>query len=347
VHVPTPFGQGPRRVPPAEAPERPPMARKHLVLIHGRSTKPPAAEKWRLVRAALLHGLERVDARAARALADGAVRASFAYYGDLNNRLMVAAEPWRKKKMVLRGGTWYEPPRSYDADLRRLFDRPNSRLGPADYAELLQRERDLRGADDLARVVSPLLALLGLSGPILRKVLPDLGAYLGSRVVGSAVRQRLQAPLARALRAGDDVALVAHSMGCIVSYDVLWKFSRMSEYAALRSKKISLWLTLGCPLGDPAVRGSLYDSREPEDGAFPANVRDWINVAARDDFVAHDGTIADDFGAMKERRLVRRLADRPRICNFWTGWEGSNPHKFYGYLDHPAVARDIAAWMRG
>ena len=40
--------------------------KKHLIVIHGRSTKPSQKEKTRLVRAALLHGLERVDAAAAK-----------------------------------------------------------------------------------------------------------------------------------------------------------------------------------------------------------------------------------------------------------------------------------------
>jgi hypothetical protein len=182
---------------------------------------------------------------------------------------------------------------------------------------------------------------------IIQKMLPDLGSYLTSRVVGSDVRSRLQGPVKRALKSGQQVAIIAHSMGCIVSYDVLWKLSRMSEYRDVRDRKVSLWLTLGSPLGEPAVQKGLYDAHEPEDGKYPSNIDRWVNVAARDDFVAHDGTVADDFKEMKQRRLVRSLRDLPRINTFWVGTQGSNPHKFYGYLNHPRVAKVLSEWIGG
>ena len=139
------------------------------------------------------------------------------------------------------------------------------------------------------------------------------------------------------------MAIVAHSMGCIASYDVLWKLSHMSEYRKYHDRAVSLWLTLGSPLGEPAVRESLYDASEPADGVYPRNVRRWVNIAAHDDFVAHDESVADDFREMSA--LGCEIVDLPKIHTFWVGTDGMNPHKFYGYLDHPDVARQIAAWI--
>ncbi len=323
------------------------MASKHLVLIHGRATKPGRTAKRRLVKKALVAGLNRVDPATARAVLRGRVKLTLAYYGDINNRLMVAAEPWRKKNMVKLGGDWYEPPDSYDKDLDRLLQRPTKSHTLKDYRRLLKDETDKRYLDDLARFASPFLGIFGLGLGIIKKMLPDLGGYLTSRIVGSEIRYRLQGPIKRALSSGDDVAIIAHSMGCIVSYDVLWKLSRMSEYRAVHDRKVSLWLTLGSPLGEAAVQKGLYDSREPEDGKYPTNISRWINVAARDDFVAHDMTIADDFREMKQRKLVSSIRDAKRIQNFWVGTHGSNPHKFYGYLNHPKVAKTVADWIKG
>lgn len=105
----------------------------------------------------------------------------------------------------------------------------------------------------------------------------------------------------------EDVALVSHSMGCMVSYDVLWKFSRMSEYKELWDKKIKLWMTLGNPLGEPAVLRNLYDSNEPQDGKYPKNIIHWININAKDDYVAHDGDVSDDFYFMLREISCKKL----------------------------------------
>lgn len=229
-------------------------------------------------------------------------------------------------------------------DLKRLFDRTS--YTKAAYKKLLKEEKDRRVVDNVASAVSGVLNLIGLSDNVIRAATPDMGAYLTTREVGSAVRARLQAPLGKALKSGGDVCLVSHSMGCIVSYDVLWKFSRMSEYAHLRGKEVTRWITLGNPLGEPGVRDNLYDASEREDGMYPANIiKHWVNFSAHDDFVAHDEDIADDFKKMKRRGLVGSIKDK-RMYNFWAGDSGSNPHKFYGYLDHPDVATQIANWIR-
>lgn len=327
------------------------MATKHLILIHGRATKPNKVEKCRLLKKSLLSGLAHVDNFAAKAIEENRVKLSFAYYGDLLNNLLVAANPGLAKNMVRENDSWFERSNSYDADLARLLERPVSKFTAADYEAFLETVRDGRGLDDLARILSPGANFVGLTEAVIKNALPDLGAYLKSRVVASAIRERLQEPLLEALKAGDDIALVSHSMGCIVSYDVLWKFSRMSEYRSVWDRKVSLWLTLGNPLGEPAVKCELYDSNEPYDGKYPANIGTWLNISAHDDYVAHDGDVADDFNEMLQvrqqgRPLIGRIEDSDRIYNFWAGQDGSNPHKFYGYLCHHAVAEHLATWIR-
>ncbi len=323
--------------------------KKHLLLIHGRATKPDKPTKERLARAALARGLSHADKTFAEGtLEDHDLTFRLVYYGDINNTIMVDAEPERKDEMVKGGDdVWYEPPDSYDADLKKLLRRKGNEYSRAAYRKLLDRVPDSRARDDVARIVSPIASLVGLSGRLIRRVTPDLGAYLTSRDVGSKVRERLQKPLREALLAGDDVALVSHSMGCIVSYDVLWKLSRMSEHRDVREKKISLWVTIGNPLGEPAVKGSLYDADEPEDGRYPTDVRRWVNLNAKDDFVAHDGDVGDDFREMVERGLVGAIEDLPRMYNFWAGRDGSNPHKLYGYLASPELGRLILQWLQG
>ena len=131
-------------------------------------------------------------------------------------------------------------------------------------------------------------------------------------------------------------------------YDVLWKFSRMSEYIEVREKPVSLWLTLGNPLGEPSVQNELYDADEREDGKFPTNVHRWSNITAHDDIIAHDATIEDDFREMTRREFIEEgnIRELPRIYNFWVRNKRSNPHKFYGYLNHPEFAQALVDWIK-
>ena len=320
---------------------------KHLIVIHGRATKPSEREKKRLVKQSILHGLGRVSPAAAAKVRSGEVKLAIAYYGDINNEEMIKAGKKVRQELKGRdpdhGNAPCELDKSYDEDLKRLFARTS--FTKADYQKLLQEVKDKSAVDNVASAVSGVLNLLGLSDNVIRAATPDMGAYLTTRTVGSAVRSRLRQPLESALKKGADVCLVAHSMGCIVSYDVLWKFSRMSEYEHLRGKKVNRWITLGNPLGEPGVQDNLYDASERKDGKYPAGIiNKWINFSAKDDFVAHDEDVADDFRDMLDRGLVSSIKDR-EIYNFWSGTDGSNPHKFYGYLDHPDVAAEIADWV--
>jgi hypothetical protein len=250
-------------------------------------------------------------------------------------------------------GKWYEPKGAYDADLEKLIQRTEHtqqaydnllQPNPSTWYERLIPEK---WWDDIARVVNPITYRTGLSQLFVDLRLPDTARYFHSRVFASAIRQRLQGILVPALEQGDEIALIGHSMGTFIAYDVLWKLSRMSEYESVRDKRVSLFLTLGSPLGDPVVQAALYDAGEPEDGKYPANIQNWVNFAAMDDYVAYDGTLEDDFHEMVERGLIEEenLEDMPRIYTLWEGTHGKNPHKFYGYLNHPLVAKCIGDWI--
>ena len=61
-------------------------------------------------------------------------------------------------------------------------------------------------------------------------------------------------PLAKALSQDDDILILSHSLGTVIAYDVLWKFSYCGEWQDIRNKKVSMLVTLGSPLGDEAVK---------------------------------------------------------------------------------------------
>ena len=327
-------------------------AKKHLILIHGRSTKPSEAAKALMVTRALKHGLDRVDpsGKASQSLDNGKVKFDFVYYGDIANQRMLEKNKSLKKQLTATDPKYNcpcEPTEKYTEALDRLLQQMSHTK--AAYKAFLKEQKDSRWMDNAAAAVSWLANLTGFSDEVISRATADMGAYLMERKTGSAIRQRLQAPLREALLNQHDICLVSHSMGCIVSYDVLWKFSQMSEYRDVQDSKnrVKLWLTLGNPLGEPGVRKNLYDSNERDDGRFPKEIIDrWINISARDDFVSHDADIADDFAEMKKMKYAREIKDLEEVYTFWVNEQGTNPHKFYGYLDNPTVAKQILNWMQ-
>jgi hypothetical protein len=329
-----------------------PGRKKHLIVIHGRATKPSASEKKSLVKKSLLHGIDRVDSTIATKIKNGNIKYSFVYYGDVSNQELIARDKDLKKSLTGKNDVKYnnepcEPKGSYDDDLETMLAQ--ELFTKAAYKKLLADVPDKRYLDEIAAFVSWFSSKTGFSDEIISRATADMGAYLLTRKVGSEVRERLGEPLKKALLADEDVCLVSHSMGCIVSYDVLWKFSQMSEYRDVQhsGNKINLWLTIGNPLGEPGVKKNLYDANEKQDGKYPKHIiNDWLNISAVDDFVSHDCKIADDYAEMKTLGYLNKLKDMAEIYNFWSGTNGSNPHKFYSYLDNPNVAKTITQWAK-
>ncbi|MEO0631299.1 MAG: hypothetical protein AAFY46_11355, partial [Planctomycetota bacterium] len=217
--------------------------------------------------------------------------------------------------------------------------------------------------DNLGRGLDQVLRLPWLGRQIedaVRPRFPDLYAYLKMRYFGSDIRLRLQSVLLGALADGDEICLIGHSLGTLVSYDVLWKIGWMSEYKAFRDApgSITQWVTLGSPLGWSVVQPYLYDGSEFESFRFPRNVEGtWHNIAAEDDPIAYDQTLKDDFAALEGRKTdlfdgKTKIRDH-KIYNpcFSPVRESGgtaiklDPHAEVGYLAHRETAGLLTKWL--
>ena len=104
------------------------------------------------------------------------------------------------------------------------------------------------------------------------------------------------------------------------------------------------WLTIGSPLADENIKDTLKGANSHGLRRYPHNIDHWYNVAAEDDFVAHDETVANDFRRMLSDDLVRTITDRD-IYNLAVRHGESNPHHGAGYLIHPTVVEIVADWL--
>ncbi|NJP50240.1 hypothetical protein HCJ93_09170 [Streptomyces sp. SBST2-5] len=144
-----------------------------------------------------------------------------------------------------------------------------------------------------------------------RLFFPEVTRYFtGGR---EPVRQRVREAL---LRHRPEV-VVAHSLGSVVGYETLHELADELD--------VRLLLTLGSPLALPhAIFHRLVPGPRDGRGVRPPNVRRWVNVADRGDFVAiPKGELGRVFTGVEELPDIS-------IAPLW-------PHGVLDYLKHPSV----------
>ncbi len=119
------------------------------------------------------------------------------------------------------------------------------------------------------------------------KMMPDLKAYLyeGERERMCGV---LMQELDEAHRSGEEIMIIAHSMGTMIAFDTL---SRSSI-------KVKSFITIGSPLGLEEIQDRYKEWYKGRGSLLPAPcgvVAEWNNFANRFDAVALDAHLCDDF----------------------------------------------------
>ncbi|MBB4711607.1 hypothetical protein ACIQNT_06935 [Streptomyces luteogriseus] len=103
--------------------------------------------------------------------------------------------------------------------------------------------------------------------------LQDTDAYTSR----PARREAVRATVAQAVREHGARVVVAHSLGSVVAYETLHAHPDVD---------IDLLLTLGSPLGLPAIMRKLEPEPVDGRGARPPGVRHWVNIADVGDLLA-------------------------------------------------------------
>ncbi|MFL4468514.1 hypothetical protein ACERZ8_00985 [Tateyamaria armeniaca] len=204
-------------------------------------------EHAKLLERALLQGLKRVDPEKAEKVAAGTVPIDYVYYGDVNNSILAKKSKKVRDELTAKDPDSESSPNAPCLPSEGYSDAIDSLERFSDFNKraykTVVKENDSKiWRDNLARLASTVSALTTatlLNEKVIKFATADLAAYLMQRTVGSRVRERLHTPLKNALINGEDVCLVSHSMGTMVSYDVLWKFSRMSEYKDVQNAEES------------------------------------------------------------------------------------------------------------
>jgi hypothetical protein len=148
--------------------------------------------------------------------------------------------------------------------------------------------------------------------------------YFHAPGCGEEIRARLECVLEAA--AGSSITLIAHSLGTVISYEVLRK--RESDL------EIQTFITLGSPLGLGFVYPRLLEKKR----RVPDNIRNnWSNFADPRDFVATDRQLSDDYKKSGKRFIRDFLVENMSMNE----QGGRDSHNSIGYLLTPRVGEAI------
>ncbi|MFD9224939.1 hypothetical protein ACFWDI_34205 [Streptomyces sp. NPDC060064] len=136
-------------------------------------------------------------------------------------------------------------------------------------------------------------------------------------------RAAARARVAGALQAGGGCqVVVAHSLGSVVAYETLHAFPEI---------KVELLVTLGSPLGLPALSRTLEPALQYGKGARPPGVGRWVNIADVGDLVALPPELGGLFAVDAHHSTDIGLFD---------------PHTLGAYLSNGMAAAAIAAYLQ-
>ena len=190
-----------------------------------------------------------------------------------------------------------------------------------------------------------LSASLGLGKVATKKAMPELAHYWkNDGGWATSLQTQFATKLRNMMTVNQNILIISHGMGSVVAWDALWQLTQAVHSEGADLKRITRWITLGSPLGARAVQNRLQGKGKPLAQRYPAVLNAWHNIAAEDDYVSHDKTVADDYKEMLNQRIIGDIRDHT-IYNLAVRYGRSNPHSSVGYLIHPRTVQLLADWL--
>lgn len=196
------------------------------------------------------------------------------------------------------------------------------------FDKLLRREKIFKGLSELGE-------------KFIEKRFNELYRYLNGKTgYGDALHRPVREVIAERFRETllrhrkDSICLIAHSMGSIIAYDMLYHYDDLPE--------IDLLLTIGSPIAQPLLMAKLtHHNPIFSKIQTPESVNRWVNLADLYDLVAINYSLSDDYAPNSKGVNPVDLL----VHNDYQ-WEGEpNPHSSYGYLQTPECGRLVYEFL--
>ncbi|MGB5988715.1 MAG: hypothetical protein WBG43_03120 [Marinifilaceae bacterium] len=177
-----------------------------------------------------------------------------------------------------------------------------------------------------------------LTNKIVEKKFGDLATYYSNEEKRNAVRERLASELRKHKK--DNILLLTHSMGTIISYEVL--------SFLCPDIKIDTLITIGSPLGFPLIKARIATEMNIKNKVdmnlkTPENInKDWFNLADINDNVAMGYKLSNDYLANSNNVSVIDY----QVHNDYIFNGERNYHKSFGYLRTPELTNIVYKFIK-
>ncbi len=300
--------------------------KKIIIGIHGLKNKPPREilEDWwkkSILEGFRNHNLPELD-----------FQFELVYWADLNYKKPLDPQVTDKNDSL-----FLEHPYVPAAEIEELHEEHNLKRSVLDKIET--------GLDKLFLHEKGIGGLEAITDLAIRRKFIDLDIYYHGKcrvneqqIAKNAFRNRLAEVLKKHKR--KNILLIAHSMGSIISYDVLTQ--------VIPAIKIDTIISSGSPLGLPIIiKKILTEQRQKVDEnskpSTPKNIRKaWYNFSDLNDKVALNYNLADDYSANTHGIIPQDVI----VDNNYKYNGQKNPHKVYGYLRSYQMAEVIYSFLR-
>ena len=287
----------------------------HLVIgIHGFARKPPKEKLEQNWRAALQEGLLRNSPDSHKKELEGRLEFDFelVYWADqlYEEPLLEDPEPYRpaegKDPLPYHDDDWV------DELVADVIDAGESLLDRAMLRPRFHQKTQW----------------------LLDRMLRDSERYNQDRELRRIARDRLD-KLIRDAAGERSILLLGHSMGSVISYEVLRHLEQ--DFSA---PVVDHFIAMGSPLGFPYL--TRYLELRHGNNRVPHTTARWSNLADRRDWAAIDAHLRDDF---HPNSLGVKVEDDLVINNYLCPQNLENRHKSYGYLRTPEMSRRVAEFL--
>jgi hypothetical protein len=298
--------------------------RKIIIVIHGLANKPPKdlLEKW--CNISIREGLNTIHK----------------HWVPFTLKLAYWADLMHEKPQDLR---------EHDKKSDTYLDDPYTRGNPEDYNNFKPSKIKEKVLDKLEKKLDKIyfeenrfINIDSIANILIRNLFKDLDYYYHhdcpvARYSGLPARDAIRSRLAEVLGMyhNRDILLIAHSMGTIISYDVLTR--------TMKDVSINTLITIGSPLAMPLILKKILleqgiDFKKEQQPLTPENIMNgWYNFSDLDDPVAINYNLADDYRPNSRGIVPKDVV----IYNNYMNEGNRSPHKLYGYLRAPEVANVI------
>lgn len=150
------------------------------------------------------------------------------------------------------------------------------------------------------------------------------------------IRKRLSKTIRK--HKNKNILILSHSMGSIITYDVLYQLQE--------EVTIDTLVTLGSPLGLPLIRENVIKEHQMNhDDNFqpptPNNLEHWYNFSDKEDNIAAFNKLSDNY--KPNNKGVKPIGKL--VYNDYKLFHTENAHKSYGYLRTKEVATLISSFL--